>query len=242
MLEESVALYVENCQRTNYASVRFKTFDITEEEIMERLEGLTKNKHKILISADVNGEEGEVILRHKVDVWREVVKEFEMEVLKRLKPYIYTDMNLSIDAYALELLKIRNKKVSFVENKTKGNVANYFLNSKPEAGAYLNQALVIATREGFEENFGIDMQFLKHKRNEDIAYEVSLKLLEYDPENIVVCVYGSSVQLDQLDVAIAIADKEQVLIYNVQKVGSPEEIDLFIKQTTLYYLIKKIKN
>jgi len=233
--------------RAVFQTTVIKTFGISEKDIIYLLQDLFNNKYKIFITTFPDNLEVTINIRYNKNLDRNILQAFIARVYDKLKKYIYSNEDASIYQTAYDLLKLPNKKLCIAETITNGNIINKFLSTNNDCTQYLSKGSIISNVDGLIKNLGVNKAIINKNGfvSVDTAYEMAASLLSENQDDIVVATcgewQGSYTSASQLVCYIAVGDVDGIHVYKNTYSGEYNAIIDNISKSTMFYLIKKLK-
>lgn len=240
---QEVLLEHSNIKYVNYI---IKTFGIYEKDIYKNLSDLLHNEHKILFITYPTELETTLLIRYNEELDEDIVRDFLAQVVSRLQKYVYADEDVSLATRAMELLKISKKTVAVAESVSGGNIASTLFKQNLDASTLVKEAIVCPNEESKINRLGVS-QTLLEKYGEvsvEVAYEMAAGLLETSRADYVLCTTGMSESLKPTDkkvTFIAVGNEDGIHVYKNTFIGTKERVIENITQSSLFYLIKNIR-
>lgn len=239
------AMLQENNQ-IKYKTLTVKTFGIYEKDIYSILSDLVKNIYKILFITYPSDLEVTLLIRYNEALDSEIVRNFTARVFERLNKYIYADEDVTLSMRVQDLLNINNKTLAIAEAVTGGTIASVLTKECNNVNNFLKSAVVCPSAESKVKLLGVNKSILERYGEVSIetVYEMAAALLELTGAHYVVCttgIYETKDQNDKRTTFIAVGDMDGIHVYKNTFIGSKESVIDNITQTSLYYLIKNIK-
>ena len=229
--------------KLDYESSLIKTFGLSEGDILYILRDMLE-QDDILVYTYPNGLDVTTIIRYSKDVDAIMVDDFISQTYERLNKFIYASEEVSLETRVFELLKLTNKTLAVAENITGGNVAYSLLKNEPKMVHMLKESIVCTSAESKSNRLRLSMQTQATKSAISVegCYEMATGLLETSGADIVACTSGFlDTEKNSQTVFISIGDGDGIHVYKNVFSGSRENVLENITKTTLFYLIKKIK-
>ncbi len=230
--------------KLNYTKSTIKTYGISENDINLILEELMRNKYKILITTYSQGLENSLVIRHNKDIADTIIDDFISRIYEKLHKFIYADEEVSLSYRVYELLRLTNKTVALAEGATGGVIAEMLLAEHPQMVNYLKESIVCPTKESKMVRLNIAEEIIDKYSEEsvEICYEMAAGLLETTGVDVVVCTTGFLNKNSKNNIVyIGIGDVDGIHVYKNIFSGDRKSIMENISKTSLFYLIKKIK-
>jgi len=233
--------------RAVFQTTTIKTFGISEKDVIFLLQDLFNNKYKIFITTFPDNLEVTISIRYNKNLDRTVLQAFIARVYDKLKKYIYSNEDMSIYQMAYDLLKLPNKKLCIAETLTNGNIIKKFLSANNDAGQYLSKGVVTPNVDNLINNLGVNKAIINKNGfvSVDTAYEMAASMLSENQEDIVVATCGEwqglHTSANQLICYIAVGDIDGIHVYKNTYSGEYSAIIDNISKSTMFYLIKKLK-
>ncbi len=230
--------------KLNYDTSIIKTYGLAEKDILYLLKDLISNKYKILITTYANGLDVETMVRYNKDVDGRVVDDFLARIYEKLNKFVYASEEVSLETRVFELLKLTNKTIAIAENITGGNVSFSLLKNEPKMIQSLKESIVCPSAESKTNRLKLNPQTLMEKSDISVegCYEMATGLLETSNADVVAVTSGRiDTNKKSQVVFIAIGDIDGIHVYKNVFSGNRDTILENITKTTLFYLIKKIK-
>ncbi len=233
--------------KTEYDNITIKTFGISEKDILFLLQNLLNNKYKIFITTYPVNLDVAINIRFDKKIDNVILQSFMSEVYSKLKKYIYANEDNSIFQTALDLLKLTKKRLILGESITQGNLVNSFLNTSKEASEYLTKATIYPNADALVKYGNISKEIVNRHgfSSVETAYEMAVNLLDKNSKDFVVCTcgewVGDQLHTTQLTCYIAVGDEDGIHVYKNTYSGEFSAVIDNISKSSIFYLIKKIK-
>ena len=233
--------------RAVFQTTTIKTFGIAEKDVIYLLQDLFNNKYKIFITTFPDNLEVTINIRYNKNLDKTILQSFVARVYDKLKKYIYSNEDVSIYQMAYELLKLPNKKLCIAETLTNGNILNKFLSINNDASQYISKGTVISNVDSLIKNLGVNKAVINKNGfvSVDTASEMAASLLNESQDDIVVATCGEwqgpYTSANQLVCYIAVGDIDGIHVYKNTYSGEYSAIIDNISKSTMFYLIKKLK-
>lgn len=244
--EQSLKNILQENNQIKYKTLIVKTFGIHEKDIYSILSDLVKNIYKILFITYPSDLEVTLLIRYNEALDSELVRSFTAKVFERLNKYIYADEDVTMAMRVQDLLNISNKTLAVAEAVTGGNIASTLTKECNNVNGFLTNAVVCSNAESKIKLLGVNRSILERYGEVSIetVYEMAAALLEVSGANYVVCTSGiheTKNENDKKTTFIAVGDIDGIHVYKNTFIGNKENVIENITQTSLYYLIKNIK-
>ena len=233
--------------RAVFQTTTIKTFGISEKDVIYLLQDLFNNKYKIFITTFPDNLEVTINIRYNKNLDSTILQSFVARVYDKLKKYIYSNEDISIYQMAYDLLKLPNKKLCIAETLTSGNIINKFLNANNDASQYLSKGIVVSNVDSLVQNLKVNKNLINAKGfvSVETASEMATSMLNENPEDIIVAIcgewQGTYTSASQLVCYIAVGDIDGIHVYKNTYSGEYSAIIDNISKSTMFYLIKKLK-
>ncbi len=227
-----------------YLAYNIKTFGIVEKDILSLLKDLLSNKYKILITTYPQDLEVGIVVRYNKSLSGEIIDKFIQKIYERLNKYIYANEDVSIYKSALDLLKLQNKKIAIAECITGGNVMAGLLACDIEASKYIVDGVVCNTNKSKHDRAKVDNGVLSNYacNSPEMAYEIGAGMLEVTNADLVLVTAGDTeFNPRNKSYSIAVGDNAGIHVYKNTFIGTHEQIIESVSKTSMFYLIKKLK-
>ena len=239
MFFSSVLPYILQKKQETTCSYIFKTFGIKYNEMTSLLKEEIKNKHNIQILCCEYLLDGEVFIFVPFNA-KNYANSVVGSCYTKLLPYIYSDLDASLPEVVGELLRLRNKKVVFAEDFTKGKLANMFFE---EASGYLDvfSGGFVATDNKTKTNvLGVSEKVFSKASIDlgEVAYQMALGALEVTQADITVSTYGD---INKNQLIFAIGTEEGIHVYTENVFGTLNQKVQTACNFVLFKLLKKIQ-
>lgn len=228
-----------------YDNFTYKTFGICERDILSLLGDMLKNKYKINITTYPNGLEVTVVIRYNKGLDQQIVSDFMQKVYAKLAKFIYATEDMSLYATVFNLLKLSKKKLAVAESVTGGNIVSNLIKENKGISEYLMEGAVVYSNYAKTNRLKVNENILNTYTpvSVEVAYEMAAGLLETSGADIVVTTTGYNSKDEGHDAFayIAVGDMDGIHVYKNAYSGSREEVIDSITKTSMFYLIKKLK-
>lgn len=234
MFETSVLPYILEHKIQKFKSNTIKTFGLSEDNLKTILKDIIDNKYKVSVNIFSNGLSNDIILKAKDT--NEHLDTLTRTIYQKLDKFIYTVADIDLVQTLQKLLCDKNIKLSIIESISGGTIINNF---NPETRKkFINRCCVIENKEQVNKLFNISNEI------EDNIAEMTYHMAEHElniskPDLVIVT--NGEYQLHKAITYIAIGDKNKIDIYKNVFIGTEDEILNNIKNSALFYAIKKIK-
>jgi len=229
---------------TRYNAVYIKTFGISEIEIHDMLEDLIKNIYKITFLTHSNGMEATTIIRYNATIDDDIINPYITKSFERLSKFVYADEDVSLAKRVYDLLELSNKKVAISESVTAGAIT-MDLATYDENNSVIKYSVICPNTESKLKLLGASKSIFDKYGETSIeaVYEMAAGLLETSGADYIVCTTGfDKLDANNKNVAyIAVGNIDGIHVYKNTFVGSQQEMIKSITQTSLFYLIKNIR-
>ena len=228
----------------NYDASIIKTYGLDEDDIFYLLKDLDISNQDFFIATCADGLDVETMIRYGKEVDDSTVDDLVAKIYEKLNKFIYASEDVSLSTRVFELLKLTGKTLAIAEDITGGNVSLHLMKNEPKISEFLTEGIVCLSNESKINRLGMSEQTLSTKTANSVegCYEMATGLLEKSGAKIVACISGEFDATKKKQTAfIAIGDIDGVHVYKNVFTGSHETILENITKTTLFYLIKKIK-
>ncbi len=228
-----------------YDNITLKTFGICERDIVSLLGDLIKNKYKINITIYPNGLETTIVVRYHKGLEQEIVNQFIQKIYQKLAKYIYATEDMSLAATAFNLLKIARKKIAVAESISGGSIVSTLIKENKGISDYLVEGIVSYTDKSKSSRLKVNENIINNYTavSVEVAYEMAAGLLVTSGADMVVTTTGYATKDAGHDAYafIAVGDMDGIHVYRNTFTGTREEVIDSVKKTSLFYLIKKLK-
>lgn len=227
-----------------YLAYNIKTFGIVEKDILSLLKDLLSNKYKILITTYPQDLEVGIVVRYNKSLSGEIIEKFIQKIYERLNKYIYANEDVSIYKSALDLLKLSNKKIAIAECITGGNVMAGLLACDSDASKYIVDGVVCNNDKAKHDRAKVDNGVLNNyaPNSPEMAYEIGAGMLEVTDADLVLVTAGDTdFNPRNKSYSIAVGDRDGIHVYKNTFIGTHEQIIESVSKTSMFYLIKKLK-
>ncbi len=245
MFVSSVLPYLLAQANQNANTYIFKTFGLTQAEILSLLKEMRKNKHKINIICNEKLLDGEIIIENNPRVKQENTDSIVRGVFSRLANNVYSEGDYSLTEVTKDLLLLNKYTFSTAEDITAGRVASEFYKNNDESRLLLPEGYIATTNLAKTKLLGVDKQTLARTNSfADIGYEMALGALENSGTDFVVSTTGC---LDKNNIdeyghcAICVGNIKGINVYKHIFSGSRDEIIDKATNAAFFHLIKKMK-
>lgn len=222
----------------------FKTFGLTQRELLTSLKELRKNKHKINIICNEKLLDGEVIIENNPRVRQENTDNLVMAVFNKLSPYVYAESDYSLPERLKDLLSIKKLNFCTAEEVTGGKVAATFLQSFPLAEQYLHEGYIVTKANAKTKVLGVDKDTITAcSYSNEVAYQMAVGALTKSGCDYVVATTGCLNEASQEygKCNICVGNVDGIHVYKHTFMGEREEIISKITNAAFFHLIKNIK-
>lgn len=228
-----------------YDNFTLKTFGICERDILSLLGDMLKNKYKINITTYPNGLEVTIVIRYNKGLDQQIVSDFMQKIYAKLSKFIYATEDMSLYSTVFNLLKLSKKKLAVGESVTGGNIVSNLVKENEGMSEYLVEGVVSYSNYAKTTRLKVNENILNTYSavSVEVAYEMAAGLLETSGADIVVTTTGYSTKDEGHDpyAYIAVGDMDGIHVYKNSFSGSREEVIESITKTSMFYLIKKLK-
>ena len=143
-------------------------------------------------------------------------------------------------------MKLSNKTISIAESVTGGNITSSLIKANPDFALSLKESIVCPSVESKIKSLGVTPAIIEKYGEVSIetAYEMAAALLDKTNSDIVLCTTGSldTGNNNEKKVAfISVGNVDGIHVYKNTFIGNREQVIGNITQTSLFYLIKNIK-
>lgn len=191
ILETFVFPVLKPKKKTTSLINTFHAFGITAQTARETLKDLLKAKKKFSISFIDNVMECEVVVRYPnnsapIDV------EFTLnEIRRKLKQYIYSEGDISLEMTVIELLQAKSKSLAIAESYTGGGLCAKLI-AVPGASRVIKAGIVAYSDAAKEKLLGISKEMLEKKSpvSFETAYEMAAGILNETAADCVIATTG----------------------------------------------------
>jgi len=171
------------------------------------------------------------------------------EIISTFKKNIYAEDDVSLDFRLLELLQLRNKKISIAESLTGGQICSTIINNAGASNS-VYEGLVTYSNESKIDRLNVDDQTIYKfgAVSYETAYEMAAGLLAKNTCDIAIATTGiagpSGGNLSKPVglTFIAIGIKEKIHVYRHIFSGNRNEVQTAASQAALFYAVKKLKD
>ncbi len=240
-------------------TVIFKTFELSEEELISIIEPnvLEAPKGKMEFDVVQNGLECTLKIKYNQSCPSSVCNKIIFDVGQALEKYIFAKKDVSLVDQAAALLMKSGRKLSIAESFTGGGVASALI-SIPGMSSSLIESLVTYSHESKMFRLGVHQEILDKYGavSAETAYEMALGLFSNPDTDIVISTTGNAgPTVENGDVGLAffaIGDIENIHMYRSNfSIKNPEEkTDAEIRneitemgvKSALFGLIKYLEN
>lgn len=229
-----------------YKNIIIKTFGIYEKDIYSILSDLTNNIYKILFMTFPSELEVTLLIRFNETLDSEIVHSFTAKVFERLNKYIYADEDVTLANRVMDLLKVGNKKLAVAEAVTGGKISSALNRNNISVQDNLLYSVVTPNVASKIKLLNINPAVIEKYGEVSIetAYEMAAGLLDTSGADYVLCTTGHCESLRENDkkvTFIAVGNMDGIHVYKNTFIGNKETVLNNITQTSLFYLIKNIK-
>ena len=223
----SIVHFSDAMNKNNKTKLTLKTFGKSEREILNILE-----------SIECDDLDVEVMIEYDNSLELDSRQDMISNIYEKLKPYMYTDENMSIYELIMNLLNVNGKTLSVAETLTQGNIAKNLTNA--DNNGRFKLGIVAHSAKQFEEMLALSSSIVNsHNQNMvELVYEMAAGLLEKSDSDYAIATLGN---LEDDFSYIAVGDIDGIHVYKskcslhgVRKINT-------ISKNAIYYLIKKIK-
>lgn len=222
----------------------FKTFGLTQRELLSSLKELRKNKHKINIICNEKLLDGEVIIENNPRVKQENTDNLVMSVYNKLSPYIYAESDYSLAERLKDLLALKKLNFCTAEEVTGGKVASTFLQSFPLAEQYLYEGYITTKASAKNKVLGVNKETIALcSYSSEVAYQMAIGALDKSGCDYVVSTTGclNEASQDYGKCSICVGNIQGIHVYKHTFFGERNEIISKITNAAFFHLIKKIR-
>lgn len=246
MYEKEIKPFFTANSSIKYKTHIIKTFGIFEKDIYSILGDLTKNIYKILFITYPSELEVSLHIRYNETIDPEIIRGILAKVYEKLSKYIYADEDVSLAKRVFDLMKLSNKTISIAESVTGGNITSSLIKANPDFALSLKESIVCPSVESKIKSLGVTPAIIEKYGEVSIetAYEMAAALLDKTNSDIVLCTTGSldTGNNNEKKVAfISVGNVDGIHVYKNTFIGNREQVIGNITQTSLFYLIKNIK-
>jgi len=158
------------------------------------------------------------------------------DVCQKLSHFIYSTEDTNIYQTAINLLELQNKRIVICETVTSGNV---ILNLNKLNPKIVEKSLIFNSFDSLAKHFKLDEKIVNQygQYSVNTAYELDNLLLQQANSDIAVFILGNNAHNECY---IAIGDIDGIHIYKNKLLSSDENFET-ISETTMFYLIKKLR-
>ena len=228
-----------------YANITLKTFGICERDILSLLGDLLKNKYKINVTTYPNGLETTIVIRYNKGLDQSIISDFMQKIYAKLAKFIYATEDMSLFATVFNLLKLNKKKIAIAESITGGTIVSSLIQENAGISEYLIEGIVAYSNNSKTNRLKVGENILNTYTavSVEVAYEMAAGLLETSGADIVVTTTGYASKDEGHDAYayIAVGDMDGIHVYKNVFSGSREEVIDSVTKTSMFYLIKKLK-
>lgn len=240
---QEILLEHSNIKYKNYI---IKTFGIYEKDIYKNLNDLLHNEHKILFMTYPTELETTLLIRYNEQLDEDVVRTFLAQVVERLQKFVYANEDVTLATRAMELLKISKKTVAVAESVSGGNIASTLFRQGTLALDVVTEAIVCPNEQSKIKRLHVSEALLQKygEVSVETAYEMAAGLLETSGADYVVCTTGTTESIkpnDKKVTFIAVGNEDGIHVYKNTFIGAKDRVIENITQSSLFYLIKNIR-
>lgn len=213
-----------------------KCFGLLEKDIRGLLQEYFGNPG-LTINIISDGLDHSIYIRYSDNMNNAKLQEIMSSICTKLSKFIYSTEDISIYQMAIDLLNIRNKKITIVETLTFGNITKSFSLLDPNV---INESHVFANYNQLQKTIEIDNKVIADygKYSVQTIYEYANHVLENSTSDIVVFLLGDN---DNKDLNyMAIGDINGIHVYKNKTIVNDKLIENLSK-TSVFYLIKNLK-
>lgn len=210
-------------KQQNSVYYQYKIFGLGKETIISRLEELKKDipdlKYKILYDNLLC----DIFISYQNDEVT-LIDDKKIKIVSAFNNNIFSENSFSLSKIIYSLLSQKNKSISILENITKGEIINSLLEENDNFLEYLKEVKI--------KSFECD--------NDDVLVDKTLKFLRETGSDIALVTNGKFNE-NALNLKFAIADKNEVHIYNSSFKADKNKCIEMAKNSVLFHLMKKLR-
>lgn len=236
-IDNAIIPFVQSSTGHKYQTLCIKTFGVMEKDIKLLLAEYFNNEN-IIINTFAHDLDVKTVVKYDTDLDRNISQDIISGIYGKLRKFIYTDDNISLYHLAVDLLKISNKKIAIAETITKGRIIDNLLLCE-NCDNRIIQGFVAPSALNLKDTLSIpEEQFNHGDNNVEICYEMAAGLLEKTNADFVITNCGN---LNQEFCYIAVGDIDGIHVYKNRCSGSADRLVETLAKSSVFYLIKKIK-
>ena len=237
MFTSSVLPYLLDNSNKRNKTIIYKTFGLTQNEMLSLLKDLRKNKQKVNIICNENLLDGEIIINFPENTDSIVTDGICAAIYKRLNAFVYADSDVSLSECLINLLALKSSTLVCAEDATCGNFTKTFL-SENNANKYLTESYITPADAAKCKILGVEEGlFAKTKPDpNEIVYQMALGALENSGCDFVLSTFAMESTL-----YLGLGTKEGIHIYSQKFSGTKQELICKFTGAAYFNLIKKIK-
>ena len=233
---KNITDFVSTMNKSNKTKLTLKTFGKSEKEILNILESVACDD--IIIKTKSDDLDVQVSIEYDNSLDCDSKQDIISSIYEKLKPYMYTDENMSIYELLINLLTVNGKTLSVAETLTQGNIAKNLTDA--DNNNRFKLGIVAQSAKQFEEMLALSSSIVNsHNQNMvELVYEMAAGLLEKSGSDYAIATLGNA---DDDFSYIAVGDidgihvyKSKCTLHGIRKINT-------ISKNAIYYLIKKIK-
>ena len=229
--------------KLDYDNYCIKCFGLSEENINNYLKEYKISNN--IFDYYVHTEYGDslIIFRFLSSVDKNIQDNIVSVFVKDLKKAFYASKDIGLAEAVVEILSLRNLKISIAENFTGGKLTDTLLNETDSAYQFIDDALIVYSAQSLQNQLHIDKKILDQysEVSAEVVYEMATNMLDHSSCDIVIATSGYTNSNNTGVFFTAIGDRDAVNVYKHSVLGDKNFVIKYGTNTTIFELIKKLR-
>ncbi len=245
--ENQLITYLNSIINSDFKVTTFKTFGISEKDLLVLIKDYVNNKLNILITTYADDLDITINVRYQSNINPDEFHDYMSGLLSLINKFVYSDENISIYKTAYDLLKLTNNNLGIFESSSLGDITKQMLDCDNNSKNYITNSNFASKEKTLISGLDLNKQIINEYGliSVETTYEIAVSMLQKYSNKLVICTWGEIPQNyssnNTVKCFIAVGDNDGIHVYKNNFTGKKDAIIKNISKSSIFYLIKKIK-